>query len=393
MSYDVAVVGAGPAGSSAAYEAAKAGYKTIVFEEDTVVGVPIQCGEGLSIFALQNFGITPSKEFISQEIGILRAIFPNDNFMFIREKGFELNRDKFDQFLANRAVDEGAELRTSTKVINFNPRSKTITYKHNGDTKQISTKVTIGADGPKSNIANWTGLLNRERWAKSLLRAYEYRIRGVDVEGFDMYFFPDHAPGGYLWIFKKAEGVGNVGIATTAMDSVERLHKFMEMKKINGKIEKVIAGSIPGAGPLERTYADNVMIAGDAAGHTNPVFLGGIHCAMQCGRLAGQTAAEALEAEDTSANFLAKYEKRWRSLPLADSTLIKTAEIMQRSPQKQWEKIGKLVGKLDVTNFSRAEKAKIILKTLLPQYWSLLPLLPKIPIIMKGFSITRRWGW
>jgi digeranylgeranylglycerophospholipid reductase len=393
LSCDVVVVGAGPAGSSAARESAKAGYRTIIFEEDPVVGVPIQCGEGLSIFALQNLNINPSKEFISQEIGILRVIFPNDNFMFIREKGFELNRDKFDQFLASRAIDNGAELYTSTKVVGFDLKTKKITYRQNGNTKQISAKIIIGADGPKSNIANWSGLLDKEKWVKGLVRAYEYRIRGVNVDGFDMYFLPEMAPGGYLWVFKKAENLGNVGIATTATDSVQRLHKFMGMKKITGKVEKIVAGSIPGVGPLERTYADGVMIAGDAAGHTNPVFLGGIHCAMLGGRLAGQTAVEALEAEDASARFLAKYEKKWRSLPLANASLIKTAEIMQNSSQKQWNKIGKLVGELDVTDFNNMGKAKIILKTLLPQYWSLLPLTIHMPTVMKGFSITQRWGW
>ena len=76
LEYDVAVVGAGPAGSNAAYECAKNGYKVIILEEDPVVGVPVQCGEGLSCFALQHLDLKPSDEFISASVSRLRIIFP-----------------------------------------------------------------------------------------------------------------------------------------------------------------------------------------------------------------------------------------------------------------------------------------------------------------------------
>ena len=61
LEYDVAVVGAGPAGSNAAYECAKNGHSVIILEEDPVVGVPVQCGEGLSVFALQYLDIKPEE--------------------------------------------------------------------------------------------------------------------------------------------------------------------------------------------------------------------------------------------------------------------------------------------------------------------------------------------
>ena len=62
------------------------------------------------------------------------------------------------------------------------------------------------------------------------------------------------------------------------------------------------------------------------------------------------------------------------------------------SPER-WEKMGELVGKTDVTNITAAGKLKIILKTLLPKYWVLIPVIPYMPTVMKAFSITRKWGW
>ena len=103
--YDVAIVGAGPAGSTAAYEISKEGLSVIMFEEDQTVGIPVQCGEGLSCYALDYLNIKPEKEFIAEDINTLRVIFPNGNWMLIHDGGYELNRDKFDQFLAKRATE------------------------------------------------------------------------------------------------------------------------------------------------------------------------------------------------------------------------------------------------------------------------------------------------
>ena len=57
------------------------------------------------------------------------------------------------------------------------------------------------------------------------------------------------------------------------------------------------------------------------------------------------------------------------------------------------EKMGELVGKVDVTNITTAGKLKIILKTLSPKYWVLVPVIPYMPTVMKAFAITRKWGW
>ena len=393
LNYDVVVVGAGPAGSTAAYECAKSGLKVLMFEEDPVVGIPVQCGEGLSCFALQHLNIKPEEEFIAANIKTLKVIFANGNWMLVHDGGYELDRDKFDQFLVKRAVDVGCELMTSAKVVDFDLEEKIVKVIKNKKTFFVKSKIVIGADGTKSNIAQWSGLVAKEKWRECLIRAYELKMEGVDVEGFDMYFNFDIAPGGYLWIFKKGESIANVGIATTATDSVKRLDRFIELKKINGTVLHKTAGAIPYKGPLEKTYADGVLIAGDAGGYTNPVFLGGISTAMQTGKLSGEIASEAIRIGDTSSKFLSKYEKCWKNLPLADKSLLKAAEIMHAFSPKKWEKMGELVGKSDVTNITSVGKLKIILKTLLPKYWVLIPVIPYMPTVMKAFSITRKWGW
>ena len=393
LNCDVVVVGAGPAGSTAAYECAKSGLKVLMFEEDPVVGIPVQCGEGLSCFALQHLNIKPEDEFIAQNIKTLKVIFANGNWMVVHDGGYELNRDKFDQFLVKRAVDVGCELMTSAKVVDFNLETKIVKVIKNKKIFFVKAKIVIGADGSKSNIAQWSGLVAKEKWRERLIRAYELTMEGVDVEGFDMYFDFDIAPEGYLWIFKKGKSIANVGIATTATDSVNRLERFIEQKKINGTVLYKTAGAIPYKGPLEKTYADGVLIAGDAAGSTNPVFLGGISTAMQTGSLAGKTAVESLKADDYSAGFLSRYQKKWMKLPLADKSLLEAAKVMHAFTPEMWEKMGELVGKSDVTNITVLGKLRVVLKAFYPKYWILIPVVRYMPTVMKAFSITRKWGW
>ena len=392
-SCDVAVVGAGPAGSCAAYESSKAGFRTIVLEEDRTVGVPIQCGEGLSAKAFENLGIQPQDSFVARRIGRFVLYFPDGSSAGIRTRGFTLHRDLFDQYLADRAVDAGATLVTSAKAVGYERSSSTLRIATEKGVEEVKCRILIGCDGPKSRVAEWSGLMRREAWKTGLIRAYELRIQGVSSDSFDFYFSPELAPGGYLWVFPKGENFSNVGIATFAPDSVRRLNEFMERNGFRGQVMKRIAGVIPAKGPLERSYGDGVMVAGDAAGQTNPLFFGGIHTAMLCGRLAGQTASEALAAGDTSAAFLERYEERWRELPLGDSSLLKSAEVLYDLSEHQLNRLGGILNGRDITHLGTKGKLRILGKTLYPSNWSLLPRLPDMLLLLKGLKITRSWGW
>ena len=390
--YEVVVIGDGPAGNVAAFEAARAGVKTLLLEENLNVGIPVQCGEGVSDNVFQNFGLRPTKDIVSREVHKFKVIFPNGTFIYMKSKGFVLNRDRFDQYLADRAVDAGAELYTSAKVTTINPKSRTINVNFKGESREINAEVIIGCDGVKSNVAAWAGLRDHKRWVSSLVRAYEYRVKGIETEAVEAYILPEISPGGYCWVFPKEDSV-NVGIATIAKNSKERLNMFINKFGLKGQIEKVIAGAIPSKGPIKKTFTDGILIAGDAAGHTNPIFFGGIYTAMICGRLAGSVASEALIHEDTSSKFLRVYEDRWRGLPLADPILLEAARVIYSMSAARLNKIGSLFGGKEITQLRRLEKLILFSKILLPKNWSVLVMLNDFNKMIKGLKITKRWGW
>jgi len=72
---------------------------------------------------------------------------------------------------------------------------------------------------------------------------------------------------------------------------------------------------------------------------------------------------------------------------------LEAAKVMHAFTPEMWEKMGELVGKSDVTNITALGKLRMVLKAFHPKYWSLIPVVPHMPTVMKAFSITRKWGW
>ncbi|MEM4201902.1 MAG: NAD(P)/FAD-dependent oxidoreductase, partial [Candidatus Hadarchaeum sp.] len=121
-SYDVVVVGAGPAGSVAAYSAAKAGTSVLVLERRREIGVPVQCGEALSEDVLKEMNIKPDPSWAVNPTNSVKIVSPSGIAVRISERrvtgkvGYILNRKIFDKYLALRAAEAGADVRVGTYV-------------------------------------------------------------------------------------------------------------------------------------------------------------------------------------------------------------------------------------------------------------------------------------
>ena len=327
--YDVVVIGAGPAGSSAAYEAAKRGLKVLLIEKRAEVGSPIRCAEGVGKEGLEDLGIKPKSEWIANEVKGARIYAPSGDYITLEasmagsEVGYVLHRDKFDQYLAKMAVDAGSELYTRAMAIGLKREDSEIVVRirHFGNLYEVRTPIVIGADGFESLVGEWAGIRTRLD-PKDINVTFEYRITGAkfDPNYTEFYIGNEVAPGGYVWIFPKSEKEANVGIGVllSRVDSEKKRPKYLldkflkEHPKYRGKIIAVISGAVSVSKPLEPSYTDNVMLVGDAARMIDPLTGGGIIHAIISGRAAGETAAKAIEKGDYSKRSLKEYEARWK---------------------------------------------------------------------------------
>ncbi len=320
--FDVIVVGGGPAGSIAAYEAAKAGLKTILLEKDRDIGYPVRCAEAVGEDGLKKFMDT-DPQWVAATIKYARLISPNDTSLRLPlpiENGLILHRRLFDFALAQRAAMAGAEVQTKAYVdglIISDGQVGGVNYQYFGERRSLRAKIVIGADGVESRIGRMAGLRTALKLSDTG-SAYQVSVANVDVEQdvIEFYFGQNRAPSGYLWIFPKGEGMANIGLGVVGKGvrdviAKDLLDKFLTDRFPKAAVLTAVAGGIPLAKTLKKISTNGLMLIGDAARMANPVSGGGIISGMIAGRIAGQVAAEAIGAGDVSEQGLKEFPARW----------------------------------------------------------------------------------
>lgn len=322
--FDVIVVGGGPAGSTAAYEAAKGGAKTLILEKDRDIGYPVRCGEAVSDRGLRQF-VEPQPEWIAATISKIRMRSPDNtkiDFTSHKMTGYVLHRRIFDYAMANRASQAGAEIQTRAYVdglIMEDDTVKGVGYQYMGERRKLTAKLVIAADGVESRVGRWAGLRTATK-LKDMESAYQATVGNIDVdqEMIDFYIGTNWAPGGYLWVFPKGDRMANVGLGvlgSRAKDypsAHDLTHRFLKEHYPKATVLTSVAGGVPIAHTLKQITGNGIMLTGDAARMVNPVSGGGIISGMVGGRIAGQVAAEAVQAGDASKAGLGDYPNLWR---------------------------------------------------------------------------------
>jgi digeranylgeranylglycerophospholipid reductase len=325
---DVLVIGAGPAGSMTAKWAAQKGAKVLMIEKRQEIGSPVRCGEGMSKSWLEDVGIKPGK-WINVEVEGARIYSPSEKVFEINEKhagnevGYVVERDGFDKALAIDAANAGVEvmLKTAaTSILKDGGKVVGVKAKAFGEPFEIRAKVTVGADGFESQVGRWAGLPTNIAM-KDMDTCLQYRMTGVDSDvRYCDFYLGKVAPGGYVWIFPKDEGLANVGIGVqvsqikTMAEARKYLDDWIEKHPAYAKGKKIdmVGGGVSISPPLKQTVTDGFMIVGDAARMIDPLTGGGIANGCIAGKICGTVAAEAVHADDPSKEFLQKYEKGWR---------------------------------------------------------------------------------
>ncbi|MBO4797199.1 MAG: NAD(P)/FAD-dependent oxidoreductase [Candidatus Methanomethylophilaceae archaeon] len=326
---DVVVVGAGPGGSMAAKFCAQGGLDTLLIEKKAEIGAPLRCAEGVSKKWLEEVGITPDPVWIRGDMkgaiikSTLGTAFQLDESKAGNEVGYVLERHLFDKALAKDAAEAGAKimLRTSaTGVIRENGKLAGIKAKSMGEEIEIRAKAIVAADGYESQVGRWAGIDTTLKLS-DIDSCIQYRMCNIDVApDFCEFVIGSAAPGGYVWIFPKGNGVANVGIGVMGTkckkgaDAKYYLDKFIagDPRLSKGQCLEVMGGFVSTCPGLDCAVDDNIILVGDAARIIDPITGGGICHACRTGMYAGKVLVKCAETGDFSKKALMPYEKMWR---------------------------------------------------------------------------------
>ena len=324
---DVLVVGAGPAGAVAAWQAKQAAPELDValLERDRAVGSPVRCAEGVGDAGLREFASPEGADWSARKITRVIFLAPDDTEVKVaaRDVGWVLDRTRFDAYLAAQAAAEGAAVLVATEATGMTRAADGrwhVRVKQRGVEEIYRARVVIGADGVEAMVGRWAGIDTRVP-ARDMESCAQYVLQGIEFDPDAIYLqFGDRiAPGGYAWIFPRGVGVANVGLGLVALkadgrNAREYLDAWVAKRYPTAARTALTVGGVIVHTTIKQTYADGVMVAGDAAHMINPLSGGGIVNAMKAGRLAGCTAAAAIREGDTSERRLASYHKAWMDL-------------------------------------------------------------------------------
>ena len=326
---DVLVIGGGPAGSMTAKWAAKKGARVLLIEKRQEIGSPVRCGEGISKAWLHDVGISPGR-WINLEVEGARIFSPTEKVFEINEKhagnevGYVVERDEFDKQLAIDAANAGVEIKLKTAavaVLKEHGRVVGAKVKEFGQTYEVRAPITVAADGFESQVGRWAGLPTNIA-TRDMDTCLQYRMTNVDSDvRYCDFYLGKCAPGGYVWVFPKADGLANVGIGVQVSqvqnpaDPRTLLDKWIAEHPGYAKGKKIdmVGGGVSISPPLKQTVTDGLMLVGDAARMIDPLTGGGIANGCIAGKICGTVAAEAVHAGDVSKEFLQRYEKGWRA--------------------------------------------------------------------------------
>ncbi|MDZ7373258.1 MAG: NAD(P)/FAD-dependent oxidoreductase [candidate division KSB1 bacterium] len=359
--YDVVVVGAGPAGSTAARFAALGGAKVLLLEKDREVGVPVRCAEGVGDQGLRSV-LEPREHWIAARIDAAELVAPDGTRVRVHyaNGGYVLHRKLFDYDLAQMAAEAGAEVRTKAYVHGLlweDGRVAGVRVSHLGEDREVRARIVIGADGVESRVGRWAGL-NTVTRMHDMEACVQVTVSRADVEPNVCYFYfgKNVAPGGYAWVFPKGNGMANIGLGlsgdyTGIKKPIAYLRQFLESHFPKASVLTLVAGGVPCAATLRKIVADGLMLVGDAAHQANPISGGGIATALIAGRICGRVAAEAIREGDVSEKRLSKYAKEWHEVEgktherfyrikegvyrLSDEDLNRTAHLLSQLPPEE----------------------------------------------------------
>jgi|TARA_B110000914_G_scaffold223740_1_gene239888 geranylgeranyl reductase family protein len=351
--YDAIIVGAGPAGSSAAIYCSKVGLNTLLLDKSIFPRDKI-CGDALSgksVKILEELDLLQDLDKLNGAI-VNRIIFGNPNHSECElhlnkslnkrhiSHGFVIPRKIFDNYLFNKASDV-SEVESGFNVNDLiYDKNQVIGVKGksaSGEEKKYYGNIVLGADGPYSIVSRKSGYYNSDmNYTAVGLRCYYENVDDL-TDQIELHYVHETIPG-YFWIFPAGNKKANIGVGLLKSKAKKKKHNLNQIMEqvIDSKnfkhrfknasaLEKPKGWNLPFGNTKRKNHGNGFLLLGDAAGLVDPFTGEGIGNAMESGKIAAEVILKAKKINNFSKQILSEYDKElWGYLgsELKTSTLL-----------------------------------------------------------------------
>ena len=288
MEYDVAIVGGGPAGSTAAYRLAQAGASVLLVDRATFPRDK-PCGGGVTGRAarLLQFSIDPVVEDTIDRIECSLRYRRRFTRVARAPLAYMTQRKRLDHFLLEKAAEAGADVRDGVKIADVRPNALSV------DGEELRARIVIGADGCNGTTARALGLGGEIEHGVALEANYPFDARFAHAMVLDIAVIR----GGYGWVFPKGDHV-NVGVGGNESEGPrlrEELRRVCAVHGIDADAATDTRGyRLPLRKPGSLLARGTTAVIGDAAGLVDPFSGDGMYEAFLSSHLVAEAALAVL---------------------------------------------------------------------------------------------------
>ena len=295
--YDVTIIGAGPIGSTLAYELAKSNIKVCLIDKKKVIGLPLQCA-GIVNKRIVDYNHIPDELILNKVKGA--HLHTKNHSLTVSKDDYQaliIDRVAYDQYLYERAIENGVDSYLSSKAISIDDLEGEVTFQNDSNEKTIKSKVIVGADGPLSMVSSHIG----NDFNHFCASQYLIRVDEIDDMSFvDLYAYGDLFPG-FIWSIPAYKNILRVGLFSNHSYKEQReiLDNFLrkEFKYSNYEVIERYKGKIPIYNRQMKLYKNRALLIGDAASQVKPTTGGGLLIGFEAVQMAKESIINCLDSQ------------------------------------------------------------------------------------------------
>lgn len=314
--YDVIIIGAGPVGSTLAYELANENLDVCLIDKKKEIGLPLQCA-GIVSKNIINYNEVPEDVILNKAKGAYLHS-PNHCLKVVKDEpeALVLDRVAYDQFLFKRAIKNGVDIFKQSKVVAIDYKKGVVSYDSCSEIKTLKSKVIVGADGSNSFVSK--ELANEFNFYNASQFLVKISEKNQDFDFVDIYAKEELFPG-FIWIIPVYKDIFRIGLFSkdNFKKQTDILNKFLrdDFKFDNYEVLETYHGKIPIFDKNTILVKDRAILIGDAASQLKPTTGGGLILGFDSVKIAKTAIVKSILKKDISflndyqKNFMDKYSK------------------------------------------------------------------------------------